>query len=133
MIAPPPIPYVSAVIIRGATPGVPMAKSSTSFGPNNHANDAGRAKKKNSIREQLRFISGLKPEEVPKVPFSYAQRLAIKRIKACESEDMSGMQTCIAIDRLTDQIDGKPKETVEHQGDPFTESFNAWVAKRKKK
>lgn len=84
-----------------------MAKSSTSFKKGTSGNPG--QYRKNSIREQLRFVSGLTDEERKRLkcsPFSQAQRLAIRRFELSDDDWR-------AIDSLSDQIEGKPKETVE--------------------
>jgi hypothetical protein len=103
-----------------------MPSSDTYFPPNNCANPNGRPLKKNSIREQLRFIIGLKPGDEPSTPFSHAQKLAIERIKECESGSLESKRRCDAIDNLTNQVDGSPQQSVEVKGDAFTATFNAW-------
>ena len=92
-----------------------VGNEATQFKPGKSGNTKGQPKRKDSIRTQLRFLTGITKEDrerLAKTPFSGAQELALKRFELAElTEDYR------CIDSLADQLEGRPDQERKLTGD----------------
>lgn len=87
-----------------------MAREDTQFKPGQSGNPKGRPLKRDSIRDMLReeMAGSVKLPDGRNV--TKAQLIAMKAFALAAQGDMA------AIKYLSDQVDGAPKQTVEHSG-----------------